>query len=318
MTLLTPSKSYKPFIHEWAVSYAKEHERIHWIEDELELQTDVSHWKSGKLTEEEKHHITQILRLFTQSDVAVGTNYLEFYIPKFKNNEIRAMLTAFASREFIHQRAYALLNDTLGLPEEEFTVFADVKEMSDKLEFMRSIDVHSVSGTGLAIARSVLNEGMSLFSAFAMLLNYQRYGKMPGMCTVVEWSVRDESQHAEGMAKLFRAFCDEHPRIVNDEFKASIYQMFRDAVRLEDKVIDIAYEMGDLEGLSSEEVKQYIRYLADRRLIQLGLKPNFKVSTNPLPWMEEMLSGSSMSNFFEKRVTDYNAHGLSGDNWGWA
>lgn len=318
MNLLTPSKSYKPFQYEWAVTYAREHERIHWIEDELELQTDVSHWKSGKLTEAEKHHITQILRLFTQSDVAVGTNYLEYYIPKFKNNEIRAMLTAFASREFIHQRAYALLNDTLGLPEEEFSAFTAVKEMQAKLDFMQNIDVHSVSGTGLAIARSVLNEGMSLFSAFAMLLNYQRFGKMPGMCTVVEWSVRDESQHAEGMAKLFRAFCDEHPRIVTDEFKASIYQMFRDAVRLEDKVIELAYEMGHLEGLSAEEVKQYIRYLADRRLIQLGLKPNFKASTNPLPWMEEMLSGSSISNFFEKRVTDYNAHGLSGSDWGWA
>jgi len=318
MSLLEQSKSYKPFTYEWAVTYAKEHERIHWIEDELELQTDVSHWKSGKLTQAEKNHITQILRLFTQTDVAVGTNYLEYYIPKFKNNEIRAMLSAFACREFIHQRAYALLNDTLGLPESEFSAFSAVKEMNAKLEFMGDLDVHSMQGTALAIARSVLNEGMSLFSAFAMLLNYQRFGKMPGMCTVVEWSVRDESQHAEGMAKLFRTFCDEHPRIVNDDFKKAIYQMFRDAVRLEDKVIDIAYEMGDLEGLSSEEVKQYIRYLADRRLIQLGLKPNFKVKTNPLPWMEEMLSGSSISNFFEKRVTDYNAHGLAGNDWGWA
>ena len=227
------------------------------------------------------------------------------------------MLTAFASREFIHQRAYALLNDTLGLPEKEFTAFADVKEMSDKLEFMADIDVHSVSGTAMAIARSVMNEGMSLFSAFAMLLNYQRFGKMPGMCTVVEWSVRDESQHAEGMAKLFRAFCDEHPRIVNDDFKKDIYQMFRMAVKLEDKVIDLAYEMGDLEGLSAADVKQYIRYLADRRLLQLGLKPNWKVKENPLPWMEELLGGSSMSNFFEKRVTDYNAHGLEGEDWGW-
>ena len=314
--MLEASQSYKPFKYPWAVEYATQHERIHWIEDELELQTDVSHWKSGKLTALEKNHITQILRLFTQTDVAVGTNYLEYYIPKFKNNEIRAMLTAFASREFIHQRAYALLNDTLGLPEEEFTAFADVKEMSDKLEFMSDIDIHSVSGTAMAIARSVMNEGMSLFSAFAMLLNYQRFGKMPGMCTVVEWSVRDESQHAEGMAKLFRAFCDEHTRIVNDDFKKDIYQMFRMAVKLEDKVIDLAYEMGDLEGLSAADVKQYIRYLADRRLLQLGLKPNWKVKENPLPWMEELLGGSSMSNFFEKRVTDYNAHGLEGD-WGW-
>jgi ribonucleoside-diphosphate reductase beta chain len=314
--MLEASTSYKPFKYPWAVTYATEHERIHWIEDELELQTDVNHWKSDKLTKAEKNHITQILRLFTQTDVAVGTNYLEYYIPKFKNNEIRAMLTSFASREFIHQRSYALLNDTLGLPEEEFTVFADIPAMQEKLDFMGDIDVHSVSGTAMAIARSVMNEGMSLFSAFAMLLNYQRYGKMPGMCTVVEWSVRDESQHAEGMAKLFRAFCDEHPRIVNDDFKKDIYEMFRMAVKLEDKVIDLAYEMGDLEGLSATDVKQYIRYLADRRLLQLGLKPNWKVKDNPLPWMEELLGGSSMSNFFEKRVTDYNAHGLEGD-WGW-
>jgi glutaredoxin 3 len=316
MSLLELNTAYKPFKYPWAVSYATEHERIHWIEDELELQTDVSHWKSGKLSQEEKNHITQILRLFTQTDVAVGTNYLEYYIPKFKNNEIRAMLTAFASREFIHQRAYALLNDTLGLPEEEFTAFLEYQQMADKVEFMGDIDVHSLSGTGLAIARSVLNEGMSLFSAFAMLLNYQRFGKMPGMCTVVEWSVRDESQHAEGMAKLFREFCEEHPRIVNDEFKKDIYEMFRQAVKLEDKVIDLAYEMGALEGLTAGEVKQYIRYLADRRLIQLGLKSNWKVKDNPLPWMEELIGGSSISNFFEKRVTDYNAQGMTG-TWGW-
>ena len=317
MSLLESNTTYKPFKYPWAVTYATEHERIHWIEDELELQTDINHWKSDKLTANEKNHITQILRLFTQSDVAVGTNYLEYYIPKFKNNEIRAMLTAFASREFIHQRAYALLNDTLGLPEEEFTAFLEYSEMADKVEFMSDIDVHSLSGTALAIARSVLNEGVSLFSAFAMLLNYQRQGKMPGMCTVVEWSVRDESQHAEGMAKLFRAFTEEHPRVVNDEFKRTIFDMFRTSIRLEDKVIDLAYELGDLEGLSATDVKQYIRYLADRRLIQLGLKPNWKVKDNPLPWMEELLGGSSLSNFFEKRVTDYNAQGLEGEDWGW-
>ena len=169
MSLLEANVTYKPFSYPWAVTYATEHERIHWIEDELELQTDVNHWKSGALSEVEKNHITQILRLFTQSDVAVGTNYLEYYIPKFKNNEIRAMLTAFASREFIHQRAYALLNDTLGLPEEEFTTFLEYQQMSAKVEFMSDIDVHTISGTGLAIARSVMNEGMSLFSAFAML-----------------------------------------------------------------------------------------------------------------------------------------------------
>ena len=269
MALLEESKSYKPFSYPWAVEYAIKSEKAHWGEWEAKLQDDVAQWNNGKLTDAERNHITQILRLFTQSDVQVGTNYLESYIPKFKNNEIRAMLTSFANREFVHQRSYALLNDTLGLPESEFSAFAAVQEMSDKLEFMSDIDVGTQSCLCKAVARSVINEGMSLFSAFVMLLNYQRYGKMRGMCEIVEWSIRDESMHCEGMVRLFRTFCEEHPRIVTDAFKGDIYQMVRNAVSLEDAVIDLAYEMGNLEGLSSEEVKSYIRYIADRRLIQL-------------------------------------------------
>jgi ribonucleoside-diphosphate reductase beta chain len=297
------------------VDYAVSHEKIHWGEWEAKLADDVTQWNT-KLNAEEKNHITQILRLFTQSDVAVGTNYIEYYLQKFKNNEIRAMLTSFANREFIHQRAYALLNDTLGLPESEFSAFTEVKEMSDKLDFMGDLDVHSHSGLALSIARSVLNEGMSLFSAFVMLLNYQRFGKMKGMSEIVEWSIRDETMHCEGMVKLFREFCNEHPKIVTDEFKKTIYQMFRDAVALEDKVIDLAFKMGNVEGITKEEVKQYIRYIADRRLIQLGLKGNWKVKENPLPWLDWVLNGDSFKNFFEGTVTDYNAQGLEGD-WGW-
>jgi len=316
MSLLEESKVYKPFKYPWAVEYAVSHEKVHWGEWEAKLQEDVAQWQGGKLTAQEKHHVTQILKLFTQSDVTVGRNYLEYYIPKFKNNEIRAMLTSFANREFVHQRSYALLNDTLGLPEDEFSAFADVKAMRDKLDFMADIDINSKAGIGRAIARSVMNEGMSLFSAFIMLLNYQRFGKMRGMCEIVEWSIRDETMHTEGMVKLFRAFCDEHPRIVTDEFKKAIYDMFRTGVSLEDKVIDNAYEMGVVEGLDASEVKQYIRYLADRRLIQLGLKGNWKVKENPLPWLDWIINGASHKNFFEGTVTDYNADGMEGD-WGW-
>jgi ribonucleoside-diphosphate reductase beta chain len=317
MSLLEESKVYKPFHYPWAVEYAVSHEKVHWGEWEAKLQEDVAQWQSGKLSAQEKHHITQILKLFTQSDVQVGTNYLEYYIPKFKNNEIRAMLSSFVNREFVHQRSYALLNDTLGLPEEEFSAFNDVKAMKDKLDFMAEIDVHSRHGTALAIARSVMNEGMSLFSAFAMLLNYQRFGKMRGMCEIVEWSIRDESMHCEGMVRLFREFCEEHPRIVTDDFKKNIYDMFRVGVSLEDKVIENAFEMGPVEGVSAEEIKQYIRYLADRRLIMLGLKGNWKVKENPIPWLDWIVNGASHKNFFEGTVTDYNANGMIGE-WGWS
>ena len=146
-----------------------------------------------------------------------------------------------------------------------------------------------------------------------MLLNFQRFGKMKGMGKVVEWSIRDESIHVEGVSKLFKAYCKEHPRIVDDEFKGLIYEMARQAVKLEDRFVDLSYKMGDIEGLDASEVKQYIRYITDRRLLQLGMKPNFKVKDNPLPWLEWVLNGADHTNFFENRATDYARGALSGD-----
>jgi glutaredoxin 3 len=317
MSLTNYSETYKPFNYPWAMEIAESHEKIHWGSWEAKLQEDVNQWKSDIITKEEKNHITQILRLFTQSDVQVGGNYCDLFIPKFKNNEIRSMLLSFANREGTHQRSYALLNDTLGLPEEEYSAFLEYEELKSKIEFMQDNDVSTKRGLGLALAQSACNEGMSLFSAFVMLLNYQRFGKMKGMCEIVEWSIRDETMHVQGMTQLFREYLKEHPRIINDKFKKDIYDMYRTAVGLEDKVIDLAYEMGNIQGLDKEEVKQYIRYIADRRLIQLGLKPNWGVKKNPLDWLDWIINGDSFKNFFEGTVTDYNADGMSGDSWGW-
>ena len=310
--LLEFSETYKPFHYPWAVEMTTRHEKAHWIEDEIDLSEDVTDWKGGKMTDVEKEYVTNILRLFTQSDVAVGQNYYDQFIPKFKNNEVRNMLGSFATREGIHQRAYALLNETLGLPDSEYHAFLEYSEMADKIDYMMDSDVSSMRGLGLALAKSVMNEGVALFASFVMLLNFQRYGKMKGMGKVVEWSIRDESMHVEGIAKLFKAFCKEHPRIVDDEFKKDIYEMSRLAVKLEDKFTDLAYDMGDVEGLSKDEVKQYVRYITDRRLIQLGMKPNFKVKDNPLPWLEWILNGADHTNFFENRVTEYEVAGTTG------
>jgi ribonucleotide reductase beta subunit family protein with ferritin-like domain len=323
VTMTTPSESYKPFRYPWAVELTKRHEQAHWIEDEIDLSDDVSDWKSpDKLTQEEKSYIIQVLRLFTQSDVAVGQNYYDFFIPKLKNNEIRNMLGSFASREGVHQRAYALLNDTLGLPESEFHAFLEYKEMADKVEFMRDNDNSNYSNLALAVAKSVFSEGISLFASFVMLLNFQRFGKMKGMCKVVEWSIRDETMHVDGMTQIFRGFCEEHPRVVTDDFKREIYTMLRQVVELEDRFIDLAYN-GDISndfsvamaGLQKEDVKLYIRHIADRRLLQLGLKPNFEVKDNPLPWLDWVLNAPDHTNFFENRVTEYEVGGLKGA-WG--
>jgi len=315
MSLFKLSTTYKPFQYPWAVELAKKHEEVHWVEDEAELSEDVQDWRT-KLTADEKEFITQVLRLFTQSDVQVGENYHEFLIPKFKNNEVRNMLSSFAARETVHQRAYALLNDTLGMGDEEYFKFMEYKAMADKIEFMKEGKTNSQSDLALVLAQSVFNEGMSLFSSFVMLLNFQRFGKMKGMGTIVEWSIRDETIHVQGNAKLFRTLCDEHPKIVNDELKSKIYEMAKTAVTLEDKFIQLAFNGSDVQGLSRDDVKLYVRHIADRRLLQLGLKPKFKVKDNPLPWLDWVLNGASHDNFFEKRVTEYSVTGMEGD-WGW-
>ena len=129
-------------------------------------------------------------------------------------------------------------------------------------------------------------------------------------------AIRDETLHVQGNAKLFRTFCEEHPRIVNDELKSKIYQMARNAVKLEDRFIDLAYKDNQVEGLDIDEVKAYIRHIADRRLLQLGLKAKFKAKDNPLPWLDWVLNGVSHDNFFEKRVTEYSVNGMEGE-WGW-
>lgn len=310
------SESYKPFAYPDYVNKAIEHDKAHWGEWEADLSEDVRQWKMGEIDASEKNHITSILRLFTQSDVVVGGSYVDVFLPRLKNNEVRMMLLSFAQRESIHQRAYALLNDTLGLNEEEYRAFLEYEALSEKVEFMQNFNPDTVEGFGLCLARTVCNEGMSLFSAFAMLLNYQRFGKMKGMCEIVEWSIRDETMHVEGMSEVFKRYCMENPQVVTDSFKRSIYDMFRQAVVLEDSVIDLSYEKGEHNDLTAHQVKQYIRFLANRRLTQLGLKPAFDVEVNPLEWLDWVVNGASHKNFFEGKVTDYLADGMVGD-WGW-
>ena len=314
--MLERSLTYKPFKYPFAVQYAELHEKMHWIEQEVDLADDVIQWNNGVLTYSEKNLICEIMKTFTQSDVEVSKGYLEYFIPTFKNNEIRMMLMSFAAREGIHIRAYSLFTDTIGLPDETYRVFLEYEELKEKLESMTKMDMSNPKEIAKSIARTVVSEGICLFGAFVMLLNFQRFGKMLGLSKITEWSLKDEDVHVEGMIKLFRIFLDEHKEIVDNDLKQGIYQMFRDAVELEDKFIDLAFAMGDVEGLTRAEVKTYIRYMADRRLIQLGLKSNYGVKDNNLKWLDWILSADSVSNFFEQKVTEYSSVGMTGE-WGW-
>ena len=319
---LTDERTYfKPFNYAWAYDAWLKHEQSHWLHTEVPMLEDVKDWKK-KLTKEEKQFLTHIFRFFTQGDIDVAGGYVNNYLPYFPQPEIRMMLLGFAAREALHIAAYSHLIETLGLPDTTYNEFMAYAEMKEKHDYIMDISGKNTTkentATHIAVF-SAFTEGMQLFSSFIMLLNFPRHGKMKGMGQIVTWSIVDETQHTENMIKLFRAYIQENNEIWNDELKGRLYTIAERMVELEDKFIDLAFAMGAMEDLSSEDVKKYIRYIADRRLISLGLKGVFKVKRNPLPWVEEMINAPTHTNFFENRATDYAKGSLSGD-WGdvWA
>ena len=313
--------SFKPFNYPWAYDAWLKHEQSHWLHTEVPMLEDVKDWKK-KLSNEEKQFLTHIFRFFTQGDIDVAGGYVNNYLPYFPQPEVRMMLMGFAAREALHVAAYSHLIETLGLPDTTYNEFLAYQEMKDKHDYV--LDLASRNGTRENTARhiavfSAFTEGMQLFSSFIMLLNFPRTGKMKGMGQIVTWSIVDETQHSESMIKLFKTYINENPEIWNDELKGSIYTIAEKMVELEDKFIDLAFGVTEMEGLTKEEVKKYIRYIADRRLISLGMKGIFKVKRNPLPWVEEMINAPTHTNFFENRSTDY-AKGAQKGDWGdvWA
>jgi ribonucleoside-diphosphate reductase beta chain len=277
---------------------------------------DVKDWKN-KLTQDEKNFLTHIFRFFTQGDIDVAGGYVKNYLPYFPQPEVRMMLLGFAAREALHIAAYSHLIETLGMPDTTYSEFLEYEAMREKHNYV--LDISSQNGDAASTAThiavfSAFTEGMQLFSSFIMLLNFARQGKMRGMGQIITWSIVDETQHAESMIKLFRSYIEENKEIWNDDLKSRIYTIAERMVELEDKFIDLAFDMGGINNLTSEEVKTYIRYIADRRLISLGLKGVFKVKKNPLPWVEEMINAPTHTNFFENRATDYSKGALSG-NW---
>ncbi len=314
---------YKPFDFPWAIDACKQQHSMHWLPEEVPMKDDISDWKN-KLSDAEKNLLTQIFRFFTQGDIDVANGYVDRYLKVFKNPDLRMMMLSFASMETIHILAYAHLLDTVGMPDVEYKAFMDYQEMVEKHEYVNSIELHprmddtyDTEDVLKSIAiYSAFTEGMQLFSSFAILLNFTRFGKMNGMGQIVTWSIRDETLHVNSMIGVFRTIVENNKELWEsnrgDEIRGEIYKACRQMVELEDNFIDLAFEQGGIEGLTKEEVKEYIRYIADRRLLQLGLKPNYKVKINPLPWLADMLNSIEHGNFFETRVTEYNKGKLTG------
>ena len=303
--LLTPNPVYKPFHYPWAYEAWLMQQRIHWLPEEVPLADDVKDWHKT-LTDGERNLLTQIFRFFTQGDIEVNKCYMRHYSQIFQPNEVVMMLAAFSNMETIHVAAYSHLLDTIGIPETEYQAFMKYAEMREKYDYYQGFNVDDLTNVAKTMAAfGAFTEGLQLFASFAILLNFPRFNKMKGMGQIVTWSARDESLHCNAIIRLFRTLIEENPSIWTPAFCQDLYDMCTKMLEMEDAFIDLAFEMGAVEGLSADDVKAYIRYIADRRLQQLGLEAVYNIEKNPLPWMDEMLNGVEHTNFFENRSTEY-------------
>ena len=188
------------------------------------------------------------------------------------------------------------------------------EEMKAKHDYLQQFGVDSDEDIARTLAMfGGFTEGLQLFASFAMLMNFPRFNKMKGMGQIVSWSVRDESLHCEGITRLFHAFVKERDCLTKS-VKEDILDVCQKTVRLEDAFIDLAFEQGPVEGMTPKAIKKYIRYIADWRLGQLGLKPVYGVTEHPLPWLTEILNGVEHANFFETRATEY-TKAATGGSW---
>ena len=310
--LLDSTGTYDVDRYAWAYEFWKRQQQTHWMGEEVPLGADLKDWASDRVTANERNLLTQIFRFFTQSDIEVGDNYLKRYIPIFQPLAVQMMMAAFTNMETVHIDAYALLLKTLGMPKTEFEAFRDYAEMRAKADYMHAFGVDTVADVARTLAMfGAFTEGMALFASFAMLLNFPRHNKMNGMGQIVSWSVRDESLHCEGITKLFHAFNAE-TKCVTKAVADDIVDCCKTVVGLEDKFIDLAFEAGEIQGMTPDDIKSYIRFIADWRLRQLQLPEVYGMKENPLPWLQSMLSGVEHANFFEARATEYSKAATQG------
>lgn len=310
--LLVENPVYKPFRYPWAYDAWLTQQRLHWLPEEVPMAEDVKDWHRN-LNDVERNLVTQIFRFFTQADVEVNSAYMKYYSQIFKPTEVLMMLSCFSNIETIHIAAYSHLLDTIGIPESEYSAFLEYKEMKDKYDYMQSFNIDSKRDIAKTMAAfGAFMEGLQLFASFAILLNFPRFNKLKGMGQIVSWSVRDETLHCLSMIRLFRTFIRENPELWTQDFRDELVEICRQTVKHEDAFIELAFEMGPVEGLDSAQVERYIRFIADRRLTQLGLDPIYGIDKNPLPWVDDMLNAVEHTNFFENRATEYSRASTQG------
>lgn len=314
-TILDSRDYFKPFDYPWAYdAYIKQSTSLYWNTNAIDFSGDLTDYKS--LPEPEKKFIREILTFFTQADTDIARHYVEKYLPLFPAPEVRMALVSAANVESLHMDAYSKLISSLGL--EDYQGFLRYPEMVEKHDYIQgcqidiAYDVPDIL-TEIAVG-SAFGEGLQLFGSFAMLLSFVERGMFKGMRDVLLWSLRDETHHVSLLTQIFHTLKRQHPESWTDETKRRVYAACRQMVELEDRFISLVYDGLALPNLPKQHLHQYIRYLADHRLGQLGLKPNYYVEKNPIEWLtlftselhEDLFTTTGTS----YQHTEFDTHGM--------
>ena len=298
--------AYKPFEYpEYYTEGWLKQAQAFWLHTEIPMSGDVKDWNE-KLTDSEKNLVGNILLGFAQTECAVSDYWTQKVVGWFPKHEIQQMAMMFGSQETIHAVAYSYLNETLGL--EDFEAFLHEPATADRFDNLVSYDGTDPIGIAKSLAVfSAFAEGVSLYSAFAVLYSFQMRNLLKGIGQQMKWSVRDESLHSKMGCRLFNHMCEEK-ELLRKACKPHILEAAEVMIELEEKYIDKMFEMGDLENLKAEDLKQFIRKRANEKLVELGYTGIFEYDEEKaknLDWFYHLTGGHTHTDFFAIRSTDY-------------
>ena len=308
---------FKPFEypHYYTEGWLKQAQAF-WLHTEIPMQGDLKDWNEN-LNESEKHLVGNILLGFAQTECAVSDYWTTMVTKWFPKHEIKQMAMMFGSQETIHATAYSYLNESLGL--EDFEAFLHEPAIAEKFEFLTATsadwtheDLQKNPIARKEVARSLaifsaFAEGVSLYSSFAVLYSFQMRNLLKGIGQQMKWSVRDESLHSKMGCQLFKEMCNEYPEL-HSEVKDDVNQAAKYMIEMEHKFIDMIFEQGDLENLSSDDLKEFISKRGNEKLKELGYEPTFKfddTKASNLDWFYHLTGGTTHTDFFAVRPTDY-------------
>ncbi|MDA9260253.1 ribonucleotide-diphosphate reductase subunit beta [Puniceicoccaceae bacterium] len=306
-----------PLKYQWAYDLYKTMKNNHWEPEDIPMQKDVELWRSADLSDAERWIIKMAIGYFSAAEGIVGDNIQHVTRELVTAPELKLLLGRHAHEENIHADSLVYMISSLGInPHECEAMFEDIPTIKRKTDFVvtnsrglrRDMDLTTTKDKQ-AFAKNLFlfgqcMEGTQFYGLFGMVLSLYRQNKFPGIGQMFRYTLRDESNHIEVFRNLIMDLIEENPDVWTADFKEELRDLMREAISLEKDFISDCLPVNSV-GLSSEEFCQYIDYIGDRRLEDVGLEPLGAGASNPFPWLAEMMDIKKEQNFFEGRVTEY-------------